>query len=143
MKILKTPQLKKEAVKRNWHVIDAEGKVLGRLSTQIATLLIGKHKPDYTPHVDSGDYVVVLNATKVVVTGRKQTDKIYARHSQYPGGFRQESFDKLQGRRPEAIIEKAVKGMLPKNRLQDPRLRRLKVFIGSEHTHASNIKAAK
>lgn len=135
----KTTQVKKEAVKRNWHVIDVGGKVLGRTATDIARLLIGKHKVDYTPHVDGGDYVVVINAKEVEVTGNKTTQKMYYRHSQYPGGFKAESFDKLMHRRPTSIIEKAIYGMLPKNKLRNGRMKRLKVFSGAEHPYQDKI----
>jgi large subunit ribosomal protein L13 len=118
-------------------VIDAEDKVLGRLATEIARRLRGKHKAEYTPHVDTGDYIVVINAEKVVVTGNKFTDKMYHRHTGYPGGLKSISFDKLQAHKPEMIIEKAVKGMLPKNPLGRDMFRKLKVFAGAEHDHAA------
>lgn len=140
MSKVKTYQQKKEAVQRQWHVIDVKGKVLGKVATEIATLLIGKHKPTYTPHVDGGDYVVVINASEVVVTGNKTSDKVYYRHSQFPGGFRQETFDKLLARDPRQVIEHAVHGMIPKNTLRSPRMNRLKVFSGAEHAHQANIK---
>ena len=133
IKLQKTYQMKKEDVVRNWHLIDVSGKVLGRISTEIATLLQGKHKPTYTAHVDGGDYVVVINAKKVVVTGNKKSDKMYYRHSQYPGGLRTESFDKLVERDARKIIENAVWGMIPKNKLRDPRMSRLKVYVGEAH----------
>ena len=137
----KTYQLKKEAVTRNWHMVDLSGKVLGHTASEIAFLLIGKHKVDYTPHVDGGDYVVVINAKDVVVTGNKTTQKMYYRHSQYPGGFKAESFEKLMQRKPTEIIEKAVYGMLPKNKLRDSRMKRLKIFTGAEHTFQDKLKA--
>ncbi len=136
----KSFQIKKEAVKREWHVVDVGGKVLGRIATDIARLLMGKHKIDYTPHVDSGDYVVIVNAKAVEVTGNKTTGKVYYRHSQYPGGFKQETFDKLIQRKPTSVIEKAVYGMLPKNKQRDDRMRRLKVFVGPDHTYNDKIQ---
>ncbi len=136
----KTFSQKTAEIQRNWHLIDAEGKVLGQVATQIAATLTGKTKPTYTPHIDGGDYVVLVNAAKIEVTGNKATAKIYARHSNYPGGFTKESYSDLMLRQPEAIIRKAVKGMLPKNRLQDARLNRLKVFADGEHTYSNYIK---
>jgi large subunit ribosomal protein L13 len=112
------------------------------VATQAATWLIGKHKPTYTPHIDSGDYVVVINAAQVAVTGRKETDKMYYRHSGQPGGFRQENLGRLRQRAPERIIEAAVKGMLPKNKLQADRIVRLKVFAAAEHPYSDKLKAA-
>jgi len=134
---MKTFSAKPETVKRDWFVIDAEDKVLGRLATEIARRLRGKHKAEYTPHVDTGDYIVVINAEKVVVTGNKFKDKMYHRHTGYPGGLKSISFDKLQAHKPEMIIEKAVKGMLPKNPLGRDMFRKLKVFAGAEHDHAA------
>jgi large subunit ribosomal protein L13 len=134
-----TYQQKPAEVKRNWHVIDAKGKVLGEISTKAATLLLGKHKPTYTPHVDGGDYVVVINAKEVAVTGKKSTDKMYYSHSGIPGGFKAISFDKLMEKDPRKIIVHAIKGMLPKNKLQDRRMTRLKVFVGSEHTYTDKF----
>jgi len=134
---MKTFSAKPETVKRDWFVIDAEDKVLGRLATEIARRLRGKHKAEYTPHVDTGDYIVVINAEKVVVTGNKFKNKMYHRHTGYPGGLKSISFDKLQAHKPEMIIEKAVKGMLPKNPLGRDMFRKLKVFAGAEHDHAA------
>jgi len=134
---MKTFSAKPEAVKRDWFVIDAEGKTLGRLATEIASRLRGKHKPEYTPHVDTGDYIVVLNAEKVRVTGRKATDKMYHRHTGYIGGLKTISFNKLIDHKPEQVIELAVKGMLPKNVLGRAMYRKLKVYAGSEHPHAA------
>lgn len=136
-------QQKKEAVKRNWHVVDVKGQILGKTATEIATLLIGKHKPTYTPHVDGGDYVVVINASEVAVSGKKRTDKIYYSHSQFPGGLKAESFDKKLARQPKQIIEKAVWGMIPTNKLRAPRMKRLKVFTGAEHTYTNEVAANK
>lgn len=115
---------------REKHTIDASGKVLGRLATEVATLLMGKHKPNYLPYLDVGDYVIVTNASKVKVTGKKAQNKVYRRHSGYPGGLKQETFDKLLQRRPEYIIEHAVKGMLPHNKLGRQMIKKLKVFAG-------------
>ena len=134
---MKTFSAKPETVKRDWYVIDAENKVLGRLATEIASRLRGKHKAEYTPHVDTGDYIVVINADKVAVTGNKFKDKMYHRHTGYPGGLKSISFDKLQASKPEMIIEKAVKGMLPKNPLGRAMFRKLKIYAGSEHNHAA------
>lgn len=124
-------------IKRDWYVVDATDKVLGRLATQIANHLRGKHKPEYTPNLDTGDYIVVVNAEKIRVTGNKQTDKIYYRHSGYPGGLKQISFDKLMEKAPEDAINKAVKGMLPRGPLGRAMFRKLKVYAGPEHQHAS------
>lgn len=131
---------KKEAVVRQWHLIDAKGRVLGDVATQIATLLIGKQKVTFTPHVDSGDYVVVINASHVQVTGNKAEDKMYYRHSRFPGGLREENFNTLLDRSPEKVFEAALKGMLPKNKQQTPRLRRMKVFAQAEHPYADKLK---
>ena len=122
---------------RDWYVVDAEGKTLGRLATQLADLLRGKRKPEYTPHCDTGDFVVVVNAEKVAVTGRKREQKRYWRHSGYPGGIRSRTLQEMLDRRPEEVIRKAVKGMLPRNRLGRQQLRKLKVYAGGEHPHAA------
>ncbi|RDX38289.1 50S ribosomal protein L13 [Kangiella sp. HD9-110m-PIT-SAG07] len=134
---MKTFSAKPETVKRDWFVVDAEGKTLGRLATEVARRLKGKHKAEYTPHVDTGDYIVIINAEKVTVTGKKADDKMYYRHSGYPGGIKETNFNKLQAEKPEMIIEKAVKGMLPKNPLGRDMFRKLKVYAGSEHNHAA------
>ena len=134
---MKTFSAKPAEVKRDWYLIDADGKTLGRMATEIARRLRGKHKPEYTPHVDTGDYIVVINAEKVKVTGAKQTDKKYYRHTGYPGGIREMSFDKLIDHAPERVIQSAVKGMLPKNPLGRAMFRKLKVFSGPEHTHTA------
>ncbi|WAJ70543.1 50S ribosomal protein L13 [Catenovulum adriaticum] len=126
---------KPESVKRDWYVVDADGKTLGRLATEIATRLRGKHKPEYTPHVDTGDYIVVVNAEKVAVTGAKRSDKTYYSHSGFPGGIKSITFDKLIEKKPEMIIESAVKGMLPKGPLGRAMFRKLKVYAGAEHNH--------
>lgn len=134
---MKTFSAKPETVRRDWYVVDAEGKTLGRLATEIALRLRGKHKPEYTPHVDTGDYIVVINAEKVRVTGRKATDKMYYRHTGFPGGLRSASFEKLIERKPTMVIERAVKGMLPRNPLGRAMYSKLKVYSGSEHPHAA------
>ena len=134
---MKTFSAKAETVKRDWYIVDAEGKTLGRLASEIARRLRGKHKPEYTPHVDTGDYIVVINAEKVTVTGRKTTDKMYYHHTGFPGGIKSISFDKLIDKKPEMVIEKAVKGMLPKNPLGRDMYRKLKVYAGSEHKHTA------
>ena len=134
---MKTFSAKPAEVTRDWYVVDADGKTLGRLATEIARRLRGKHKAEYTPHVDTGDYIVVVNAEKVVVTGNKTTDKMYYRHSGYPGGIREINFEKLQARNPEMIIEQAVKGMLPRTPLGRAMLRKLKIYAGAEHAHAA------
>ena len=132
---MKTYTAKPETVKREWFVIDAEGATLGRLATLVASHLRGKHKPEYTPHVDTGDYIVVINADKVAVTGNKFTDKMYYRNTGYVGNLKSISFDKLQAKAPERIIELAVKGMLPKGPLGRDMYRKLKVYAGPEHNH--------
>ena len=134
---MKTFTAKPETVKRDWFVVDAAGQTLGRLATEIASRLRGKHKPEYTPHVDTGDYIIVINAEKVAVTGNKAAAKMYHAHSGFPGGIKSISFEKLIDRKPEMVIEAAVKGMLPKNKLQAERLKRLRVFAGEEHTHTA------
>jgi large subunit ribosomal protein L13 len=124
-------------VARAWHVIDAEDVVLGRLATQVATLLRGKHKPTYAPHVDTGDFVVIVNAEKVVLTGNKRDQAFAYRHSGYPGGLRKKSFGELLDSRPDRLLEKVVKGMLPKNKLGRAQGKKLKVYAGPEHPHAA------
>jgi large subunit ribosomal protein L13 len=122
---------------RNWLLVDAEGQTLGRLATQIADALRGKRKPTYTPHVDVGDFVVVVNAEKISVTGAKRTEKLYHRHSGYPGGLRTRTLAEMLERRPEEVIRLAVKGMLPRNRLARKQLTKLKIYAGPEHPHAA------
>jgi large subunit ribosomal protein L13 len=122
---------------RRWYVIDAEGKTLGRLSTQIADLLRGKRKPTFTPHVDTGDFVIVINAEKVSVTGSKRTEKLYHRHSGYPGGLKTRTFEEMIERKPEDVIRLAVKGMLPRNRLSRRQITKLKIYAGPNHPHAA------
>jgi len=134
---MKTFSAKPESVKRDWYVVDATDKTLGRLATELARRLRGKHKPEYTPHVDTGDYLVIINAEKVKVTGKKAKDKIYYRHSGFPGGIKQMSFEKLIDHKPEQVIQGAVKGMLPKGPLGRAMLAKLKVYAGAEHPHAA------
>ncbi len=134
---MKTFSAKPSEVKRDWYLVDATDKTLGRLASEIAKRLRGKHKPVYTPHVDTGDYIVVINAEKVRVSGNKATDKTYYRHSGYPGGIKSITFDKLIQRAPERVIETAVKGMLPKNPLGRAMFRKLKVYGGAEHKHTA------
>jgi large subunit ribosomal protein L13 len=124
-------------VQQGWFVVDAQGKVLGRLASQIAMRLRGKHKPEYTPHVDTGDFVVVVNASKLRVTGRKTERKMYYHHTEFPGGIRETNFAKLQATKPERILQKAVKGMLPKGPLGYAMLRKLKVYAGDKHPHSA------
>ena len=133
----KTYSQKPSEITREWHLIDATELPLGRLSTIIARLLTGKDKPTYTPHMDAGDYVVVINAKQVPVTGDKELQKIYYRHSGFPGGIKDARLEEVREKFPERIIENAVKGMLPKNKLQADRMGRLKVFAGSEHAHTA------
>ena len=132
---MKTYQANAQDRERGWQIVDAEGKTLGRLATQIANVLRGKNKPTYTPHVDVGDFVIVVNAEKVAVTGDKHEKKLYWRHSGYPGGIRSRTLGDLLEKRPEEVIRKAVKGMLPRNRLARQQLRKLKVYAGPEHPH--------
>lgn len=134
---MKTFSANQDSVKRDWYVVDAEGKTLGRLASEVAVRLRGKHKPEYTPHVDTGDYIVVINAEKVAVTGKKATNKMYYRHTGFPGGLKEASFEKLIERKPQLVIEKAVKGMLPRNPLGRAMARKLKVYAGTEHPHAA------
>ena len=134
---MKTISAKPETVKRDWYVVDAAGKTLGRLSTEIARRLRGKHKTEYTPHVDTGDYIVVINAEQVRVTGNKAKDKMYHRHSGYPGGLKTISFEKLIDHKPERVIELAVTGMMPKGPLGRAMLSKLKIYAGASHPHAA------
>lgn len=124
-------------VERKWHVIDAEGQTLGRLSSEIARILRGKNKPQYTPHVDTGDFVVVVNAEKVVVTGRKSEQIVYRRHTGYPGGLRETSYEQMLARKPTEILRKAVRGMMPRTRLARQQFKKLKIYAGPEHPHAA------
>ena len=132
---MKTVSTKPADVTRDWYVVDAEGKTLGRMATEIARRLRGKHKPEYTPHVDTGDYIIVVNAEKVRVTGNKAKDKMYYRHTGYPGGLRAMSFEKMVDHAPERTVEFAVKGMLPKGPLGRAMYAKLKVYAGTEHPH--------
>ncbi len=134
---MKTRSIKPADVEREWWLVDAEGVVLGRLASEIARRLRGKHKPTYAPHLDTGDHVVVVNASKVVLTGNKLMQKIHYRHSGYPGGLRAVSYAKLLADKPEMAIEKAVRGMLPRNRLGRAMLKKLKVYAGPEHPHGA------
>ncbi len=136
-----TPMLKKEKVQRNWYVVDAKGKVLGRLASLIAQRLRGKHRPDFTPHVDTGDFIVVINAEHIRLTGRKLDQKVYWRHSGYMGGLKLTSAQKMLQSKPEEVIRLAVKRMLPKNRLGRKMLKKLKIYRGTNHPHlAQNPK---
>jgi large subunit ribosomal protein L13 len=134
---MKTYSAKAGEVSHDWFVVDAADKTLGRLAAEIAHRLRGKHKPEFTPHVDTGDYIVVINAEKVKVTGAKATDKMYHRHTGYPGGLKSMSFEKLIDKAPERVIQGAVKGMLPRNPLGRAMFKKLKVYAGSEHPHAA------
>jgi len=147
---MKTFSAKTHEVKRDWFVVDADNKVLGRLASEIARRLRGKHKPEFTPHVDTGDYIVVVNASKMVVTGNKGLDKKYYRHSGYPGGIYETNFDKMQERFPGRALENAVKGMLPKGPLGYAMIKKMKIYAGADHPHEAqqpqpldlNVKAA-
>ena len=134
---MKTRSIRSQDVRHDWLVVDAADRTLGRIATEIAHRLRGKHKPEFTPHVDTGDYIIVVNADKVRVTGRKTTDKIYYRHSGYPGGIKGTSFERLRDTHPERIIENAVRGMLPRNPLGRAMFRKLKVYAGPDHPHAA------
>jgi large subunit ribosomal protein L13 len=133
----KTRSVRKEDVERRWFIVDAEGQVLGRLATKIATVLRGKHRPEYTPHVDTGDNVIVINAEKVRLTGKKENVKIYQSYSGYPGGLRELTATEVRSKRPERLIEAAVKGMLPKNKLGNAMVHKLWVYAGPDHPHAA------
>ncbi len=132
---MKTFIPKKKDIKRNWWLVDAEGQTLGRLATKIATVLKGKHKPDFVNFLDTGDFVVVINAEKIVVTGKKESDKKYYSHSGYPGGIKEITLGKLREKKPEEILRHAVKGMLPKNAMGRKLLKKLKIYTGKEHPH--------
>ncbi len=134
---MKTYSAKIGEVQREWRVVDADGATLGRLATRIATILRGKHRASFTPSLDTGDPVIVVNAAKVKVTGKKLHDKMYVRHSGYPGGFRAENLEALLARRPEEVLRRAVRGMLPQNRLGDQMMRKLHVYAGATHPHAA------
>ncbi|MBT4964525.1 MAG: 50S ribosomal protein L13 [Francisellaceae bacterium] len=134
---MKTYSAKPAEVKRGWYLIDANGKTLGRLASEVARRLRGKHKPEYTPHVDTGDYIIVVNAEKVAVTGNKTDDKMYHRHTGYPGGIKSLSFKQLIDKHPDRVISLAVKGMLPRNPLGRSMYSKLKVYAGTEHPHTA------
>lgn len=134
---MNTYMAKESDVTRQWHVVDADGQTLGRLATVVANLLRGKNKPTFTPNVDTGDFVIIINAEKIVVTGKKSEDKLYRHHTGWPGGFRQTNFAKLMGDKPTRIVEKAVRGMLPHTKLGRAQYGKLKVYAGSEHPHAA------
>lgn len=134
---MKTYSAKPGEIERKWWVVDAEGQTLGRLASKIAPLLRGKHKPQFTPHVDTGDFVVVVNAEKIAVSGKKKTEKLYYGHSGYPGGLKSRSLGELLKKRPTQVIERSVKGMMPKSKLGNRQLKKLKVYAGSKHPHAA------
>ncbi len=134
---MKTYSAKPQDIRRQWHLIDADGKTLGRISTEIARRLRGKHKPEYTPHMDTGDYIVVVNAEKVHVTGNKLADKMYYKHTGYIGNLKSTNLEKLLASKPERVIQQAVKGMMPKGPLGRQMLSKLKIYAGSEHPHAA------
>src|SRR5471030_3092219 len=134
---MKTYSAKTGEITREWYIVDAEGQTLGRLATQIADRLRGKGKPQYTPHIDTGDFVIVVNAEKISVTGKKLTDKMYYRHSGYPGGLKSRSLAEMLDRRPEEVLRLAVKGMLPRNRLARRQITKLKIYAGPEHPHVA------
>jgi large subunit ribosomal protein L13 len=139
---VKTYAVKASEIERSWWVVDAADQTLGRLATRIATLLEGKHKPTYSPHLDTGDHVVVINAARIKVTGNKLVQKKYYRHSGYPGGLKEESLQALLGRKPELVIERAVKGMLPQNRIGRAMFKKLKVYGGPDHPHQAQQPTA-
>lgn len=132
---MRTPLMAKDAATRQWFLVDAKDQTLGRLATRVASVLLGKHKADFTPHADTGDYVIVINAEHVHLTGKKWSDKLYRHHTQYPGGLRTETAGEIRAKRPERLIEQAVRGMLPLNKLRAPRMKRLRVFAGDKHEH--------
>ncbi len=139
----KTHSTRLKDIERNWHLLDLKSQILGRVSTDIAIKLIGKNKTYYTPHLDCGDYIVAINAEKIKVSGKKSKDKMYYRHSGYPGGFKQFTFEQMMKKDPKKVIELAVRGMLPKNKLRDRRMRRLKVFIDEKHPYEDKFKKPK
>ena len=132
---MKSYMARPHVVERKWHLIDAEGQTLGRLATEISRLLRGKNKPQYTPHIDTGDFVVVVNAAKVVATGKKAEQKVYRRHSGYPGGLKETSYEAMLERKPTEILRRAVRGMMPRTRLGRQQFRKLKIYAGPEHPH--------
>ena len=135
----KTYSPKAKDIQRAWFVVDAQGAILGRLASEVAHVLRGKHKPTFAPHMDMGDHVIVVNAAKVQVTGQKASDKLYYKHSQYPGGLSEVPYERLAQERPERIVERAIKGMLPRNRLGRQMARKLAVYAGPEHPHAAQM----
>ena len=138
---MKTTIIKEKDIKKDWYIIDATGKTLGRLASKVAHILMGKHKVNYVPHLDVGDYIVVINADKIVLTGKKLSKKIYYKHSGYPGGLKEKVYKELMEEKPEFVFKKAVKGMLPKNKLSRKMFKKLKVYSGSKHPHqAQNLK---
>lgn len=138
---MKTTIIKEKDIKKDWYIIDATGKILGRLASKVAHILMGKHKVNYVPHLDVGDYIVVINADKIVLTGNKLSKKIYYKHSGYPGGLKEKVYKELIEEKPEFVFKKAVKGMLPKNKLSRKMFKKLKVYSGSKHPHqAQNLK---
>ena len=139
---MKTFSPKPEDISREWFVVDAEDKILGRLAAQIAHRLRGKHKPEFAPHVDNGDFIVVVNAEKVAVTGKKMSDKMYYRHTGFPGGLKEANLATMLEKKPEEVLRKAVRGMLPKNRLGRAMLKKLKIYAGTEHPHAAQAPQA-
>ena len=134
---MKTLLPKANQIERTWHLVDAQGKVLGRLATQVVRLLRGKHKPIYTPHLDTGDFVVIINAEKIVLTGKKLKDKVYYRHSGYPGGIKSTTPARVLKEKPERVLEEAIRGMLPKTKMGDALFRKVKVYAGGTHPHAA------
>jgi large subunit ribosomal protein L13 len=140
---MKTYSTKAKDVERQWHVIDASGKTLGKLATQVANLLMGKHKPTFVPYLDAGDFVIVLNATKIRVTGKKPKQKTYYRHSGYPGGIKAETYEEMMAAHPTRVVEHAVKGMLPHNRLGRAMFKKLKVYAGGSHPHQAQVAGMK
>ena len=137
--MMKTYMQKKAEVKREWHLVDVKGQVLGRVATEIAKKLMGKEKTTFTPHIDGGDYVVVINAQEVEITRGKEDEKLYYNYSGFPGGLREQTFAELQAKHPEEIIRRAVYNMLPKNKLRTPRMARLKIYAGTDHKHHSQL----
>lgn len=140
---MKTYSVKANEIKRDWHIIDAKGRVLGRLATEVAQLLMGKHKPIFSRHLDAGDFVVVINAAKVDVSGNKEKQKLYHRHSGYPGSLKSITLEEMLKTKPERVIEHAVKGMLPKNRLGNAMIKKLKVYAGDSHPHPVKVETGK
>lgn len=136
---MKTYSAKKTDVVRKWWIVDAEGKTLGRVATEVARVLIGKHKPMFTPHIDTGDFVVIVNAEKIGVTGAKETDKKYFKHTGYVGSWGYTSVEEMRNKKPKALLEHAVSGMLPKNKMRARRMKRLKLIIGTEHNHQAQM----